>query len=418
MPGATPSSVGVEVCGALRRAAERGLSSVQAVEDLDLEVDPSTARKHARGVCTCETTVPPTSFPTDWRLSSEECTALRRLAQAGWTAAGSVEALRLDVEPCVARYHATGRCPCSTDVSPDSSGDPRRVIGPDACRVLRQLADEGLSCRTAIDEMGLDVSQPAARRHANGECSCEPDVPPTPFRSFDTVGPGECAGLRRLADEGLTAHAAVDELGMNVGGTTAYRHAAGRCTCDPDVPPTPFDNAGTKIDGECGELRRLTAQGYSASDAIDELGLDVWKATVYEHVRGKCTCDTDVPPQQYESTHSDKRSRKVSREECSAIRRQLRAGSTPSEVDTPFTRKTVKRHGTGNCTHDRDESPIDPTTETSSVSAEMCRLAAEMYHESHHHIGRIKEEIEARYDEYIQKRTIRYHVLGDCRHRQ
>lgn len=404
--------VTAEECGELRRFASGGRSASDAVDAIGVDITPGTGRMHARGDCNCETDVPETPFDYTRTVTDSDCGELRRLAAAGVSATDAIEELGIDVSPQTARYHAKDRCTCDTDVSAHSFSGRRGSVTVSDCAALRRMAREGLSAQAALDSLGLEVTTTAAGRHANGDCTCDTDVPRHPFGHDDGLDPDECEAIRRLAADGRTARAAVEELEFDIGKRSVWQHARGDCSCDSDVGPHPFGAVRNPDPEDCAGLRRRAADGMTADDAIEDLGLDLTRSAACRHARGDCTCDTDVPAHPFQSRGRSG----VSPKECADIRRQLASGVDVTAVETTYSGRTVRKHGTGKCDHEIDEPAVCTNFEEVTFTSEMCELAERLYYEEHYHTGQIKAEIDDRFQEDVEEGTIKYHLVDDCDH--
>lgn len=409
-------SVSQEDCSALRRLASEGLSAKAAINDLELGVHPSTVRAHARGDCGCDTDTSAHPFRSTRRVTPEDCEALRRLAADGVSATGAVEELEVDISDTIAYWHARGDCGCAIDVAPHPFDHKDGVVGPGECRALRRAAENGVSSGGAVKKLELDVNQQTATYHARGDCGCEVEVAPHPFAPPNTVSPEDCGTLRRLASEGMPVPAAIEECGLDIESSTASYHANGHCTCDTDVPPHSFHPLGKVTPGDCGELRQLAADGWAAPAAMEELELDVTIDTVRRHARGNCSCSTDAPPHAVQGQEESSETDGVSPKECADIRRQLQSGTTVESVDAPYTNQIVEVHGTGDCPHEIEESPVLVPSGSSMVTSELCELINRLYYEQHHHTGQIKDNLEDSFDIDINENRIKKHVVGTCAH--
>lgn len=404
--------VTAEECGEVRRFASEGRSESHAVDAIGLDISSSTGRIHARGDCNCETDVPDTAFHYTRNVTDSDCEELRQLAAAGVSAPDAIEELGIDVNPETARYHAKDRCTCDTDVSAHSFSGRRGSVSASDCAALRRMAREGLSAQTALDSVGLDITPRAARWHANDHCTCDTDVPCHPFGLDDDLDPDKCEAVRRLAADGRTARAAVEELEVDIGIRSVRQHARGDCACDSDVGPHSFGAVHNPDPEDCAALRRRAADGMTADEAIDDLGLDLTRSAVCRHARGDCTCDTDVPAHRFQSQGRSG----VSPKECADIRQQLQSGVDVTAVETTYTRRTVREHGTGECDHEIDEPAVSMDSDEVTFTSEMCELAERLYSEEHYHTGQIKAEIDDRFQEDVEERTIKYHLVEDCNH--
>lgn len=56
-----------------------------------------------------------------------------------------------------------------------------KAVSAEDCGELRRLARDGLSPAAAIEEIGLDIQPVTAKQHANDYCTFSIDVPSKPF---------------------------------------------------------------------------------------------------------------------------------------------------------------------------------------------------------------------------------------------
>lgn len=156
----------------------------------------------------------------------------------------------MDIHPGTARTHASGNCGCETDEDSHPFRAWERQGNAADCSRLRTLVGDGLSVQEAVDELGISGTTGAAGYHVRGDCGCETDVPPRSARATD-VDAHDCAMVRKLTDRGKSSTAAEAELELDVARGDSREHARGNCTCETDVPVTPFDATRSVSEADC-----------------------------------------------------------------------------------------------------------------------------------------------------------------------
>lgn len=166
------------------------------------------------------------------------------------------------------------------------------------------------------------------------------DVEPEPGGGAYQVTEGVCRAINRAREDSQSYGEIARDMGLNK--MTVKRHAD-------DYGPRSCEHESPGINAErCGAIREAARSGTSQRKLTERA--NVTRGTVQYHIKGKCECDTDVPPVEYDHIGS----RKVTPAMCARIRAARRRGETQVALaeKLDINRRTVRVHEKGRCDHD------------------------------------------------------------------
>ncbi len=104
-------------------------------------------------------------------------------------------------------------------------GQRDKQVTPDACAILRMMAEEYDTKRAISDRLAW-ITYEQVRYHVNGDCACD---------ESNHVHEDECYRMRMYAQRGAPADTLAMLNGLEV--KTVYKHISGRCSHPDGMPP-------------------------------------------------------------------------------------------------------------------------------------------------------------------------------------
>lgn len=149
---------------------------------------------------------------------------------------------------------------------------------------------------------------------------------------------------------------------------------------------------------ECADIRRRYREIENIAEVADIVGRS--KQTVSTHLKGQCAHDIDEEPIQPSVI-------KIDEEDCAEIRERVRDGAGYRDLVDEYevNYKTIGNHAVGRCSHDIDTQPKEKQPEmTAEECAEIRRRSRE---ESYTEIAK---------DSRFSEQSLYVHGRGDCQH--
>ncbi|QSG04074.1 HNH endonuclease [Natranaeroarchaeum sulfidigenes] len=189
-----------------------------------------------------------------------------------------------------------------------------------------------------------------------------------------------------------------------------HDHLTGQCSHDGEEPPISRGRTHGVTAPECRGIR----DRYAAGEAIEALQASTgrrWQ-TLVRHLTGACSHETAVEAPTVAKEEILRRDR-VTAEECAQLRRGVRdADSVMAYADTvEHEYQAVLAHVNGECTHEIDAPPREPTDRSQDISTTECQTIRETYRSSP------DTEVTDIAEEYgCSPTTIERHVTFRCSH--